>query len=40
MHTGKVGADVSVEDAYKHARLTGMNLLAVMHDGARRPRAG
>ena len=31
MHTGKVGANVSVEDAYKHARLTGVNLLAVMH---------
>jgi enamine deaminase RidA (YjgF/YER057c/UK114 family) len=31
MNTGKVGANVSVEDAYKHARLTGVNLLAVMH---------
>jgi enamine deaminase RidA (YjgF/YER057c/UK114 family) len=31
MHTGKVGAYVSVEEAYKHARLTGINLLAVMH---------
>ena len=31
MHAGKVGADVDVEDAYKHARLTGINLLAVMH---------
>ncbi|GGB01944.1 hypothetical protein GCM10011491_32690 [Brucella endophytica] len=30
MHTGKVGGAVSVEDAYKHARLTGINLLAVM----------
>jgi enamine deaminase RidA (YjgF/YER057c/UK114 family) len=31
LHTGKVGADVSVADAYAHARLTGINLLAVMH---------
>ncbi|EJN06302.1 RidA family protein [Phyllobacterium sp. YR531] len=31
MHTGKVGGNVSVEDAYKHARLTAINLLAVMH---------
>ena len=29
--TGKVGADVSVEDAYQHAQLTGLNLLAVAH---------
>jgi len=29
--TGKVGADVSLEDAYQHARLTGLNLLAVAH---------
>lgn len=29
-HTGKVGADVSVEAAYTHARLTGINLIAVM----------
>lgn len=29
--TGKVGAEVSVEDAYKHARQTGLNLLAVAH---------
>jgi len=28
--TGKVGADVSVEQAYQHARTTGLNLLAVM----------
>jgi len=32
MHVGKVGADVGVKEAYKHARLTGINLLAVMHD--------
>lgn len=31
LHTGKVGADVSVADAYDHARLTGINLIAVMH---------
>lgn len=31
MFTGKVGADVSVEDAYAHARLTGLNLIAVAH---------
>jgi enamine deaminase RidA (YjgF/YER057c/UK114 family) len=30
-HTGKVGAGVSVEQAYGHARLTGVNLIAVMH---------
>lgn len=30
MHTGKVGGNVTVEEAYKHARLTGINLLAVM----------
>lgn len=29
--TGKVGSDVSVEDAYTHAQLTGLNLLAVAH---------
>ncbi|WP_048645427.1 RidA family protein [Nitratireductor soli] len=31
-HTGKVGGDVTVADAYGHARLTGINLIAVMHD--------
>jgi len=30
LHTGKVGADVSVQQAYGHARLTGINLIAVM----------
>lgn len=30
-HTGKVGAGVTVEEAYGHARLTGVNLIAVMH---------
>ena len=29
--TGKVGADVSLDDAYQHARLTGLNLLSVAH---------
>ncbi|RUM00641.1 RidA family protein [Rhizobium chutanense] len=32
LHAGKVGADVGVEAAYGHARLTGVNLLAVMQD--------
>lgn len=32
MHAGKVGGGVSVEAAYGHARLTGINLLAVMQD--------
>jgi len=27
-HTGKVGRDVSVEEAYAHARITGLGLLA------------
>ncbi len=31
IHRGTVGADVSVEEAYRHARLVGINLLAVMH---------
>lgn len=31
LHTGKVGAGVSIEAAYGHARLTGINLIAVMH---------
>ena len=29
---GKVGRDVSVAQAYQHARLVGVNLLAVMHE--------
>ena len=28
--TGKVGANVTVEEAYQHARLTGLGLLAAM----------
>jgi enamine deaminase RidA (YjgF/YER057c/UK114 family) len=31
LHAGKVGAGVSVAEAYEHARLTGLNLLAVLH---------
>ena len=31
MFTGKVGKDVSVEEAYAHARLVGLNLLSVAH---------
>ncbi len=32
LHTGKVGANVNVEEAYAHAWLTGINLLSVMQD--------
>ncbi|MCW6507326.1 RidA family protein [Lichenifustis flavocetrariae] len=28
---GKVGRDIGIEDAYAHARLTGLNLLSVAH---------
>ena len=31
LNTGRVGAEVSVEDAYRHARVTGLNLISVMH---------
>lgn len=31
-HRGKVGKDVGVEAAYEHARITGINMLAVMHE--------
>jgi enamine deaminase RidA (YjgF/YER057c/UK114 family) len=31
LHTGKVGAEVGVEEAYMHARTTGLNLLSVAH---------
>lgn len=31
-HSGKVGDTVSTEEAYEHARLTGLNLIAVMAD--------
>ncbi|WP_291002214.1 RidA family protein [Ferrovibrio sp.] len=30
--TGKVGADVSTEEAYEHAKLCTLNLLALAHD--------
>jgi enamine deaminase RidA (YjgF/YER057c/UK114 family) len=32
MHRGKVGATVDRETAYRHARLTGINLIAVMQE--------
>lgn len=32
MHQGKVGREVSVADAYAHARLTGLNVLSVLAD--------
>ncbi len=32
LHTGKVGADVTVDEAYAHAWLTGINLLSVLQD--------
>ena len=32
--TGKVGKDVTVEDAYNHARLTGLSLLAMLRAAA------
>lgn len=31
-HTGRLGAGVGIEAAYTHARLTGLNLIAVMHE--------
>ena len=31
LHTGIVGQDVTVEEAYQHARLTGLHLIATMH---------
>jgi enamine deaminase RidA (YjgF/YER057c/UK114 family) len=31
LHTGKVGAQVGIEEAYLHARTTGLNLLSVAH---------
>lgn len=34
LHTGKVGSEVTVEDAYRHARLTGLNLLSVLTEAA------
>lgn len=34
MHTGKVGGDVSVEEAYQHARVVGLQLLAALREAA------
>jgi enamine deaminase RidA (YjgF/YER057c/UK114 family) len=34
MRVGKVGDDVTVEEAYDHARLAGLNLIAVMHEAS------
>jgi enamine deaminase RidA (YjgF/YER057c/UK114 family) len=31
MHRGRVAVDISVDEARKHARLVGINLLAVLH---------
>ena len=31
-HMGKVGDDVSTDQAYEHAKLTGLNLIAVMEE--------
>jgi len=30
LHVGKLGRDVTVEEGYQHARLTGLNLLSVL----------
>ena len=32
MHQGKVGRDVAAADAYRHAQLTGLNVLSVLAD--------
>lgn len=34
MHTGKVGGNVSAEEAYQHARIVGLQLLAALHEAA------
>lgn len=34
LHVGKVGVDVSVEEAYEHARLVGLGLLAAIKAAA------
>jgi enamine deaminase RidA (YjgF/YER057c/UK114 family) len=33
-HTGKLGQDVTVEEAYGHARLTGLSLLSLAKEAA------
>ena len=38
--TGKVGRDVTVEQAYEHAKLVGLGLLAAAKAGGRRSRQG
>jgi enamine deaminase RidA (YjgF/YER057c/UK114 family) len=32
LYTGRLGDGVTTEEAYEHARLTGINLIAVMHE--------
>jgi enamine deaminase RidA (YjgF/YER057c/UK114 family) len=34
MFTGKVGSDVTVDEAYAHARIVGLQLLSLMRDAA------
>ena len=34
MHVGKVGKDVTIEQAYEHAKLVGLNLLAAANAAA------
>jgi len=34
MHVGKVGKDVTIEQAYEHAKLVGLGLLAAAKDAA------
>lgn len=34
MHTGKVGGDVGIEEAYEHARIVGLQLLAALREAA------
>lgn len=31
-YVGKVGRDVTIEEAYRHARIVGLQLLGVIHD--------
>ncbi len=33
-HSGKVGAEVTADEAYQHARLVGLQLLAVLREAA------
>ena len=34
LYSGKVGMDVSADEAYEHARLTGLNVLSVLAEAA------